>query len=342
MCGTCGCPRDPSPEPAPTALHPLPVSPRVEAIEPTVAAMGPLGEHDGPPPGSRRIVLEQRLLARNDRQAARNRKRFQRCGVRVVNLLSAPGSGKTSLLERLARPVGAAPAAPAGPHPPLHPDTARRDDRSRSRPRRAASGTARLSAAPFDIGAPAGSGAVGAAAVAGLRQAVIVGDLATDNDARRLRAAGLPAVQISTGQGCHLEATQVAVALDQLERAGVPLADLDLLWIENVGNLVCPAAYDLGEQLRLVLLAAGEGEDKPLKYPALFQSADVVVISKLDLAAAVRFRRHRARHAIRRVAPQAQIIEASAHTGQGLPELIRLLCSLPPRAASGDAPGREA
>jgi hydrogenase nickel incorporation protein HypB len=339
MCGTCGCPRDPSPDPAPTALHPLPVSPRVEAIEPTVAAsaaMGPLGEHDVPAPGSRRIVLEQRLLAHNDRQAARNRERFQRCGVRVVNLLSAPGSGKTSLLQRLARLAGP-PAASGGPGPPLHPDAVRRDGCSRSRPSREPSGTARSSAVPLDAATPARG-----AAVAGLRQAVIVGDLATDNDARRLRAAGLPAVQISTGQGCHLEATQVAAGLDRLEQAGLPLADLDLLWIENVGNLVCPVAYDLGEQLRLVLLAAGEGEDKPLKYPALFQSADVVVISKLDLAAAVRFRRHQAERAIRRVAPQARIIATSARTGQGLAELIQLLRSLPPRAASGDAPDREA
>jgi len=286
-------------------------------------------------------VLEQRLLAHNDRQAARNRERFQRCGVRVVNLLSAPGSGKTSLLERLARLAGPPAAAPG---PPQHPAAIRRDawagsspDRDPCQPRRRRPAGSGPAASITAAGTPAALAAAGGTAAApGLRQAVIVGDLATDNDARRLRAAGLPAVQISTGQGCHLEASQVAVALDRLEQTGIPLADLDLLWIENVGNLVCPAAYDLGEQLRLVLLAAGEGEDKPLKYPALFQSADVVVISKLDLAAAVRFRHRQAERAIQRVAPQARIIATSARTGQGLAALIQLLCSLPPRTARGD------
>ena len=129
----------------------------------------------------------------------------------------------------------------------------------------------------------------------------------------------------------RLDAHLVDAALDHIDLAG-----LDLLFVENVGNLVCPAAFDLGEQLRLVLLAAGEGEDKPLKYPALFQSADVVVISKLDLAAAVGFRRRQAHRAIRRVAPRARIVEASARSGEGLAELMALLRCLPPRATSRD------
>ena len=157
---------------------------------------------------------------------------------------------------------------------------------------------------------------------AGRRVAVIVGDLATDNDARRLRAAGLTAVQITTGQACHLEAAMVARALEALPE---PLEAFDLLVIENVGNLVCPAAYDLGESRRLVLLSVTEGEDKPLKYPAMFHSTDLVLISKLDLLEATGFDRHHARHHIARVAPQAQVLEVSARTGAGIAELIALL-----------------
>lgn len=157
---------------------------------------------------------------------------------------------------------------------------------------------------------------------AGRRVAVIVGDLATDNDARRLQAAGLTAVQITTGQACHLEAAMVARALGALPQ---PLAALDLLVIENVGNLVCPAAFDLGESLRLVLLSVTEGEDKPLKYPAIFHTADLVVISKLDLLAATGFDLGQARHNIARVAPRARVLEVSARTGEGLAHLGRLL-----------------
>jgi len=157
---------------------------------------------------------------------------------------------------------------------------------------------------------------------AGRRMAVIVGDLATDNDARRLQAAGLTAVQITTGQACHLEAAMVARALGALPQ---PLGAFDLLVIENVGNLVCPAAFDLGESLRLVLLSVTEGEDKPLKYPAIFHTADLVVISKLDLLAASGFDLCQARHNIARVAPRARVLEVSARTGEGMAQLSRLL-----------------
>ncbi len=157
---------------------------------------------------------------------------------------------------------------------------------------------------------------------AGRRVAVIVGDLATDNDARRLQAAGLTAVQITTGQACHLEASMVQRALQALSQ---PLEGFDLLVIENVGNLVCPAAYDLGESLRLVLLSVTEGEDKPLKYPATFHGADLVVISKLDLLEATGFDLAHARHHISRVAPQARVLEVSARTGLGLAELVEQL-----------------
>jgi hydrogenase nickel incorporation protein HypB len=146
-----------------------------------------------------------------------------------------------------------------------------------------------------------------------LKTGVIVGDLATDNDAQRLRESGAPVVQITTGTVCHLEAEMVGRALKQLDLTG-----LNLLIIENVGNLVCPASYDLGEDLRVVLLSVTEGEDKPLKYPPMFQSADVVVISKLDLAEACGYDRDTALANIRRAAPKARVFEVSAKTGQGL------------------------
>ncbi len=146
-----------------------------------------------------------------------------------------------------------------------------------------------------------------------LRGGVIVGDLATDNDAERLRGSGLPAVQITTGSVCHLDAEMVAKALERL-----PLEGLDTLIIENVGNLVCPAASDLGEGLRVVLFSITEGEDKPLKYPLVFQTAHVVIVNKVDLAEAVGFDRSAALGNIRRVAPSATLFEVSARTGQGM------------------------
>ncbi len=146
-----------------------------------------------------------------------------------------------------------------------------------------------------------------------LKTGVIVGDLATDNDAQRLRESGAPVVQITTGTVCHLEAEMVGRAIKQLDLTG-----LNLLIIENVGNLVCPASYDLGEDLRIVLLSVTEGEDKPLKYPPMFQSADVVLISKIDLAQACGYDRDTALANIRRAAPNARVFETSAKTGQGL------------------------
>ncbi len=222
---------------------------------------------------SRHLHLAHDLLSHNDQQAAANRRHFEAAGVRVVNLLSSPGSGKTALLERLAREVSA-PAA----------------------------------------------------------MAAIVGDLATDNDARRLRQAGLDAIQLTTGRACHLEAAMVHRGLHELEHAGIHLADLDLLVVENVGNLVCPAAYDLGESLRLVMLSVTEGEDKPLKYPSTFHTADLVVISKIDLAEAVEFDRAAARAAIAAVAPRATVVEVSARTGEGIADLLERL--LPIAAAA--------
>jgi hydrogenase nickel incorporation protein HypB len=215
-------------------------------------------ELDHEPSGESRRTVEVRraILEKNDRLAERNRGFFHARGLLVLDVLSSPGSGKTTLIRESVRK--------------LAPD---------------------------------------------LKAGVIVGDLATDNDAQRLRETGAPVVQITTGTVCHLEADMVGRAVKQLDLSG-----LDLLIIENVGNLVCPASYDLGEDLRIVVLSVTEGEDKPLKYPPMFQSAHVVVVSKTDLARACDYDRETALANIRRVAPTARIFELSAKTGQGLDE----------------------
>ena len=224
------------------------------------------GQSAPEPAVRRRLDLGERLLRRNDQQAAANRRRFAAAQLPVVNLLSGPGSGKTALLERLGRdwPRGAEPAA--GPQAP-------------------------------GSGAPAGRPPM----------AVIVGDLA--------------AVQISTGQACHLEAGMVERGVQALEQDGVPLAGLELLVIENVGNLVCPAAYDLGESLRVVMVSVTEGEDKPLKYAASFHGADLVLINKIDLLGAVEFDLDQCRRHIARVAPRARVLALSARSGAGFSAL---------------------
>ncbi len=202
----------------------------------------------------RLIEVRQSLLAKNERLAERNRGFFQARGLLVLNVLSSPGSGKTTFLQQTLKALKGQ-----------------------------------------------------------LKASVIVGDLATDNDARRLRETGAPVAQITTGTVCHLEAEMVNRVLKQID-----LKDADLLLIENVGNLVCPASYDLGEDLRVVLLSVTEGEDKPLKYPPVFQAADVVVISKVDLAQACDWDREQLLANLRRVTPRARVFETSAKTGQGM------------------------
>lgn len=150
--------------------------------------------------------------------------------------------------------------------------------------------------------------------------AALVGDLATDNDARRLSSTGAQVRQITTGTVCHLDAEMVATALD-----GWDLPSLDFLFLENVGNLVCPASYDLGEKMRMVLLSVTEGEDKPLKYPTIFNTADIAVITKIDLAEAVGFDRELAYHNIREVRPGVGIVETSSRTSEGIPAVLRKL-----------------
>jgi hydrogenase nickel incorporation protein HypB len=152
------------------------------------------------------------------------------------------------------------------------------------------------------------------------RPAALVGDLATDNDATRLARSGAPVKQISTGTLCHLEASMVEDSLQQWELSGI-----DFLFIENVGNLVCPASWDLGEDLRIVLLSVTEGEDKPLKYPSIFNTSDLAVITKVDLAEAVAFDRCAASANIESVRPGMPFLEISAKTGHGMGPWIAFL-----------------
>src|ERR1700689_1578413 len=152
------------------------------------------------------------------------------------------------------------------------------------------------------------------------RVAALVGDLATENDAIRLARSQAPVKQITTGTLCHLEAAMVRNALD-----GWNLNDLDFLFIENVGNLVCPSSYDLGENLRLVLISVTEGEDKPLKYPTIFNSADLAIVTKMDLAPAVEFGWDSAYGNIQAVRPGMRVLKLSAKTGDGMDEYLDFL-----------------
>ena len=156
------------------------------------------------------------------------------------------------------------------------------------------------------------------------RVAALVGDLATENDALRLARSQAPVRQITTGTLCHLEAAMVQNALEEEQW---DLNQLDFLFIENVGNLVCPSSYDLGEDLRLVLISVTEGEDKPLKYPTIFNSADVAVVTKLDLAAAVEFDWKTAYTNIQAVRPGMPVFKLSAKTGEGMEDYLEFLAT---------------
>ncbi len=201
-----------------------------------------------------KLDLNRSLMEKNDRLAERNRGFFKAKKLLVLNVVSSPGSGKTTFIRETAMQLASK-----------------------------------------------------------LRLGVIVGDLATDNDAARLKTAGIPVIQITTGTVCHLDAEMVAKAAAQLD-----LDKLDVLVIENVGNLVCPADYDLGEDLRVVLLSVTEGEDKPLKYPPMFHSVSVAIVTKSDMAAAAGFNRELALANLKRVSHHAVIFELSAKTGDGM------------------------
>ena len=212
----------------------------------------------------RLVQVRRNVLKHNDTVARALRDSFRQAGLTVVSLVSSPGSGKTTFLEKtltLLRPK--------------------------------------------------------------YRVAALVGDLATENDAQRLARSGALVKQITTGTVCHLEAEMVRTALE-----GWNLVELDFLFLENVGNLVCPSSYDLGEELRLVLLSVTEGEDKPLKYPTIFNSADVAVVTKTDLAAAVEFDWPAVARNIQRVRPGMRVLQVSAKTGAGMDEWLSLLGSL--------------
>jgi len=210
------------------------------------------------------LEVRTRILKANDERARAMRREFERLGLLVVNVVSSPGSGKTSLLEETLRRL-------------------------------------------------AGRGEACAA---------VVGDLETDHDARRLAASGVPVRQINTHGLCHLEAEMVASRI-----ADWDLASLHYLFIENVGNLVCPTSWDLGESLRVALLSVTEGEDKPLKYPGLFNTADLAVITKTDLAEACEFDRRQALANLAAVRPGMRVFETSARTGTGVADWIDALAA---------------
>ena len=203
---------------------------------------------------TRLLRLEQDLLAYNQEFADANRRWFAARGLLALNLVSSPGSGKTSLLART------------------------------------------LEALREEI-----------------PLAVIEGDQQTSRDADRLRATGVPAIQINTGKGCHLDAHGVGHALESLA-----LADGGVLFIENVGNLVCPAGFDLGEAHKVVVLSVTEGEDKPLKYPNMFAAADLLLLNKTDLLPHLDFDMEQCLECARRINPDLVVLQLSARTGEGV------------------------
>ncbi|MEM8961734.1 MAG: hydrogenase nickel incorporation protein HypB [Acidobacteriota bacterium] len=209
-------------------------------------------------------ILEVRkgILKKNDLLAAELRKRYEAADVRVINLVSSPGTGKTALLENTLNKM----------------------------------------------------------VERGISPAVLVGDLATDNDAQRLARTGVPVRQISTQGRCHLDAEMISQHLE-----GWDLDTIDILFIENIGNLVCPSSYDLGEQLRAVLLSVTEGEDKPLKYPGIFNTADLAVLTKMDIAVACDFDHELATANIHEVRPELPVLHTSAKKGDGLDALVDYL-----------------
>jgi len=200
------------------------------------------------------VVVQTDILAKNNAIAEDNRLLFREKGLFVLNLVSSPGSGKTTILERTLKDLA---------------------------------GTCRA--------------------------AVIEGDQQTDNDAQRIAATGVPVKQVNTGAGCHLDAHMVLHAA-----AHFNLSDLDLLLIENVGNLVCPASFDLGEHHKVVVLSVTEGEDKPLKYPQMFHAADIMLLNKVDLLPHLDFDVEKCKEMARRVSPGITIFEVSSRTGEGM------------------------
>jgi hydrogenase nickel incorporation protein HypB len=217
-------------------------------------------EHEHAPKGpAEMVVLERRLLDKNDRVAENNRAWLAGREVLALNLMSSPGAGKTTLLVR----------------------------------------------------------ALGELAGLGLPVSVIEGDQESSLDAQRIEATGTPVVQINTGTGCHLDAEMVRGAIEKQKPSFG-----SVLFIENVGNLVCPALFDLGESARVVLFSVTEGADKPIKYPHMFRRADMVVLTKIDLLPYVDFDEVAALAAVRAARPDAAVVRLSARTGEGMPALL--------------------
>jgi hydrogenase nickel incorporation protein HypB len=251
MCVTCGCSASGAPGGAGPRVDPRTGDLHFGAGAARVSVPGLSGE--------RTIRLEARVLGENDRVAQANRARFGARGITALNLVSGPGSGKTSLLV-------------------------------------ATIGHLRRTAPSLPV-------------------AVIEGDQQTSRDADRIRATGAPALQVNTGKGCHLDAPMVAAAFEGLPW---PAGPAGLLFVENVGNLVCPALWDLGEAAKVAILSVTEGDDKPLKYPDLFAASRLAVINKIDLLPHVDFDVAQCVAHLRRVNPSIEVLLVSARTGQGL------------------------
>lgn len=242
MCATCGCsdvaritdPAAPAGDPSPAHPHPH------------------MDGHGHSP--SRTVALEQKVLARNDEQAARNRAWMAERGLVTINLMSSPGSGKTTLLERTIRDL---------------------------------------------------SGQIGVS--------VVEGDQETMFDAERIRATGCRVVQVNTGAGCHLDADMLARALRTLDPP-----PSSVVFVENVGNLVCPALFDLGESARVVVMSVTEGADKPLKYPHMFRTADILLLNKTDLLPYVEFDMDLFHEYVSRLDRRVRVIQVSATRGDGI------------------------
>ncbi len=211
-----------------------------------------------------KVKVVTNILEANDRLAAENRKIFQDLGVYVINLMSGPGAGKTSILEQTIKGVNGR-----------------------------------------------------------IKLGVIEGDIAGDDDARRIESLGAPVVQINTGGACHLDANMIRVVMDDL-----PLKDIDLLFIENVGNLVCPAEFNVGEDIKVMLLSIAEGHDKPLKYPLMFQESTALVLNKIDLLPYTNADLEKIRRDSLSLNPKLKIFDVSCRTGQGISDWVDWLLTL--------------
>jgi len=211
-----------------------------------------------------KVKLVTNILEANERLAAENRDIFREAGVYVINLMSAPGAGKTSVLERTIKEINGR-----------------------------------------------------------LRLGVIEGDIAGTDDAQRIENLGIPVVQINTGGACHLDANMIREVMNEL-----PLRDIDILFIENVGNLVCPAEFKVGEDIKVMLLSIAEGHDKPLKYPLMFQESTALLLNKIDLLPYTNADLEKMRKDSLSLNPKLKIFDVSCRTGEGIGDWVNWLLTL--------------